>query len=127
VVTVSEVLKTVLPSALTGILAYLAAQRKVRADAGLSDANSAKVMVDIAKDIAIQLREDNRKTQEELQAVYNELETAKQTIVDLQTRVEQRTRENTKCIEHVNTLERRIEELTAPDKRGRQDPTEGNR
>jgi peptidoglycan hydrolase CwlO-like protein len=71
------------------------------------------------------MAEDNRRTQEELTSVYNELETAKQTIVDLQTRVEQRTRENNNCMELVTQLQKQIDERDAP-KRGRE-PNEGNR
>lgn len=122
-ITIVEVIPLISGSALlTTIITLWATRTKTKADAGLSDANSAKLLVDTATELTLQMAEQNKKTQEELTQVYNELETAKQSIVDLQARVEQRTREHTMCMEHVQLLQRRIEELSAPDKRGRTDP-----
>jgi hypothetical protein len=104
--------------ALTAFVTNYYTKKKTNADAGLSEANSAKVFVDIAKELTLKMAEDNKKTQEELQSVYNELEAAKQTIVDLQSRVEERTKAHNNCMDHVRLLTERIEELTGPDKRG---------
>jgi regulator of sigma D len=111
--------------ALTAFVTNYYTKKKTNADAGLSEANSAKVFVDIAKELTLKMAEDNKKTQEELNSVYNELEAARQTIVDLQSRVEERTKAHSSCMELVVQLQKQIDERDAPDKRGGREPHQG--
>jgi hypothetical protein len=61
-VSINEVIPWILGSSvLTGLITFISTRKKTNADAGLSDANSAKLLVDTATELTRQMAEQNKR------------------------------------------------------------------